>query len=147
VFPNNSLAPGRPAPSASEILEIRTKAATAIVDALPAFVARGYFGPSGYGGDGDRDGEKGGGGENGGEEEGGGGGKSKSGGDKVKARRVKFVEEEILDVFADAYCNRHFVFAVVEGVVCRVFPEMGMNTSDGEGGGLRDGSGSVDGKT
>jgi len=33
----------------------------------------------------------------------------------------------ILDVFSDAYLNRHFVFAVVEVIVVRLFPEMGVD--------------------
>jgi len=35
--------------------------------------------------------------------------------------------QSILDVFGDAYLNRHFVFAVVEVIVVRLFPEMGVD--------------------
>lgn len=33
--------------------------------------------------------------------------------------------EELLDVFGDAYCNRHLMYAVVELLVVRLIPEMG----------------------
>lgn len=44
------------------------------------------------------------------------------------AERADMVDdvEGILDVFGDAYLNRHFVFAVVEVLVVRLFPEMGV---------------------
>lgn len=32
--------------------------------------------------------------------------------------------EELLDVFGDAYLNKHLIFAAVDHVVCRLFPEM-----------------------
>jgi len=35
--------------------------------------------------------------------------------------------EGTLDVFGDAYLNRHFVFAIVEVLVVRLFPEMGVD--------------------
>lgn len=37
--------------------------------------------------------------------------------------------EGMLDVFGDPYLNRHFVFAVVEVLVVRLFPEMGVNAA------------------
>jgi len=35
------------------------------------------------------------------------------------------VEREVLDVWGDAYLNRHLAYAIVELVVVRVVPEMG----------------------
>lgn len=32
--------------------------------------------------------------------------------------------EQILDVFGDSYLNKHLIFAIVDHVVCRLFPEM-----------------------
>lgn len=32
--------------------------------------------------------------------------------------------EELLDVFSDPYLNKHFVVAIVDLVVCRLFPEL-----------------------
>lgn len=39
--------------------------------------------------------------------------------------------EELLEVFGDAYCNKHLVFGVLDWVVVRLCPEMGMG--DGRG--------------
>ncbi|KAH6681799.1 hypothetical protein B0J14DRAFT_577186 [Halenospora varia] len=38
-------------------------------------------------------------------------------------RRVKEVEE-VLDVFGDSYCNKHFLYGVVELIVVRLMPEL-----------------------
>lgn len=35
------------------------------------------------------------------------------------------IEEDILDVFADVYMNKHLVFGVMELVVVRLVPELG----------------------
>jgi hypothetical protein len=40
-----------------------------------------------------------------------------------KERRTLEVEEA-LGVFGDAYCNKHFVYGIVELVVVRLMPEM-----------------------
>ena len=37
---------------------------------------------------------------------------------------IRDIEEGILDVFSDAYCNKHFVYAVLELVLVRVMPEL-----------------------
>lgn len=99
IFPNNAaLAPSRlDPPSAEHILDIKRKAAEAIVDALPKWVALRYFVS---GGDDD-------------EEEG--------------ERREVVLERvaELLDVLGDAYMNKHLVFGIVELVVVRVLPEVG----------------------
>ncbi|GAB7345051.1 hypothetical protein MBLNU457_3464t1 [Dothideomycetes sp. NU457] len=87
LFPNNSLAPGRPAPTPSEIQDMKRAAANAIIDALPEMVRKVYF---------------------------------------AGAERSDMISdvEAMLDVFGDSYLNRHFVFAVVEVLVVRLFPEM-----------------------
>ena len=36
--------------------------------------------------------------------------------------------EEILDVFGDAYLNKHLVYNILELVVIRVVPELGEST-------------------
>lgn len=38
-------------------------------------------------------------------------------------RRVKEVEER-LNVFDDAYCNKHFLYGLVELIIIRLMPEM-----------------------
>ena len=42
-------------------------------------------------------------------------------GDEANARRTV---EEMLDVFGDAYCNKHLVFGIIELLVVRLMPEM-----------------------
>jgi len=37
---------------------------------------------------------------------------------------IRDIEEGILDVFSDAYCNKHFVYGVLELVLVRVMPEL-----------------------
>jgi hypothetical protein len=34
------------------------------------------------------------------------------------------IERGILDVFSDAYCNKHLVYGILELVVVRLLPEM-----------------------
>jgi hypothetical protein len=34
------------------------------------------------------------------------------------------IEEGILDVFSDEYCNRHFLYGVLELVLVRLMPEL-----------------------
>lgn len=38
-------------------------------------------------------------------------------------RRIVEVEE-VLDCFGDAYCNKHFMYGVVELIVVRLIPEI-----------------------
>jgi len=44
------------------------------------------------------------------------------------------IEDSILDVFGDEYLNRHLLYSVLECVVVRIVPEMGMEMSEGGGG-------------
>ncbi|PNS17932.1 PXA domain protein 1 [Sphaceloma murrayae] len=37
---------------------------------------------------------------------------------------LKRIGEDILSVFEDGYCNKHLLFAIVEVVLCRIFPEL-----------------------
>jgi len=48
---------------------------------------------------------------------------------------------EILDVFGDAYMNRHWVFAMTEVIVCRLFPELMEDGGGDDAGGARKGKG------
>jgi len=36
--------------------------------------------------------------------------------------------EDILDVFGDAYCNKHLVYNILELVIVRLVPELGEST-------------------
>jgi len=35
------------------------------------------------------------------------------------------IERGILDVFSDAYCNKHLVYGIVELILLRLLPELG----------------------
>lgn len=96
LFPNNSLAPGVPPPSTpDEIAAIKRRCAQTILSLIPDAVRRVYFG-SGTGENAkDRD-----------------------------TAAVECIEQEILVLFEDEYMNKHFLFALVEVVVCRLFPEL-----------------------
>jgi hypothetical protein len=37
------------------------------------------------------------------------------------------IERGILDVFSDAYCNKHLVYSLVERVLVRLLPELAEN--------------------
>lgn len=68
---------------------------------IAAFVARQIFGGDAEDDDGDDDGVK-------------------------RNKKVeKMVESEVLDVWSDAYCNKHVLYAIVELVIVRVLPELG----------------------
>ena len=34
------------------------------------------------------------------------------------------IESDLLDLFGDAYCNKHLVYAIIETVVAKVLPEL-----------------------
>lgn len=34
------------------------------------------------------------------------------------------IERDILDLFADEYCNKHLVYAIIETVLVKLLPEM-----------------------
>lgn len=40
-----------------------------------------------------------------------------------EGRRVAEIEE-LLDIFGDAYCNRHLMYGIVELIVLRLIPEL-----------------------
>jgi len=84
LFPNNSLAPGRPVPSAAEALAIKRRCAQRIWDTIPPLVSRLYL-PEGVGD-----------------------------------------VEEMLGVLDDAYLTKHLVFGIVELLVVRLIPELGV---------------------
>lgn len=86
LFPNNSLAPPRIAPSESEQLLIRQRCAETILSLIPARIQEIYFG---------------------------------SGID----RRTREVEQ-VLNMFDDSYCNKHFLYGVVELIIVRLMPEL-----------------------
>jgi hypothetical protein len=43
MFPNNSLGPGRVLPTPEEVIQLRSKCAAAIIDALPPIVVKQVF--------------------------------------------------------------------------------------------------------
>lgn len=100
LFPNNGLAPARAVPDAAECLLIRRKCAEGVLRVVPGWVGDVFFGRVGNGdGDGEEDKER------------------------EKERRIKEVEE-MLDVFGDAYANKHLMFGIFELIIVRLIGEI-----------------------
>lgn len=96
VFPNNGLGPPRVVPDDAEALEIKRRAAAAVLSAVPDWAWGLYLGRRGGDGNKQRDPE-------------------------LWETEV----EGWLDVVGDPYMNRHLVVRIVELVVVRLVPEMG----------------------
>lgn len=45
--------------------------------------------------------------------------------DREELIYVEAIESDILDLFADEYCNKHLVYAIIELVLVRLLPELG----------------------
>ncbi|KAI0971093.1 hypothetical protein F4678DRAFT_92709 [Xylaria arbuscula] len=41
-----------------------------------------------------------------------------------EARRLSEIESDIVDIFSDAYCNKHLVYEILELVLVRLVPEL-----------------------
>lgn len=109
LFPNNSNSNNAPAtaPSAAEQAAVRAACAEAILGLVPEGVRGVYFGScSGSWGEDEVQDEK--------HQE-----------EEEESRRRREVEEGILNVLSDAYCNKHLLYGVVELVVVRLVPEVG----------------------
>lgn len=129
IFPNNALAPARVVPSPAEQVAIKRRCAEAILDLIPAGVAKRFFAspvasrrgfPS----------EK----------------KERDDIGEIRgkefAQRERMLAEvvEVLDTFSDSYMNKHLTFGIVELCIVRLMPEIGemsvrelMETRLGEG--------------
>lgn len=112
MFPNNAMAPGKPPPATDEdIRAIKRTCAEEILSLIPERVGGVYFGRCEAA-------------ETVGEQQ----------QEQEKRRQREFevgqVETSVLNLFSDGYLNKHFLFAVVEVVVCRLFPEMAGNGED-----------------
>lgn len=123
LFPFNAPGPPRDPPSPADITEIKRSAASALLALLPARVPRGYFAAGDAvalqrepsvtseergkpdGGDGE---EKG----------------ADNPNDAAQERALNEVEG-LLDVFSDAYLNKHLVYGMLELIVVELLPEMG----------------------
>ncbi len=44
--------------------------------------------------------------------------------DQEEERILSEIETGVLDVFSDAYCNKHLVYGIVELVLVRLMPEL-----------------------
>jgi hypothetical protein len=44
--------------------------------------------------------------------------------DPEEVHFLQIIEKDLLDLFADEYCNKHLVYAIVEAVLARLLPEM-----------------------
>ena len=115
LFPGNARGPPAPEPpSPAERLQIRRRCAQAILSLVPPLIARAFFNVRG-----------------GGEDEGPAAAEAEAGEGKGEGKGEGEDEEmlvqieDMLDVFGDAYLNRHLVYNVLELVIARLVPEMG----------------------
>ncbi|KAF2139623.1 uncharacterized protein K452DRAFT_204712, partial [Aplosporella prunicola CBS 121167] len=105
LFPNNAPgAPRPPPPTKTEAAATRARAAKALLAALPPVVRRLVFGRGRLGGWDV--------------------GTAASNGGGADAEAMQADVEALLDVFGDAYLNKHLVFGIVELVVARLMPEL-----------------------
>jgi hypothetical protein len=120
LFPNNAPAPPRIVPSATETLNIRRTCAENICGLVPEKVRAVYFGTSLTSSTETK-------------------ATASSGEDEktddvlrlhkqrkraqAEERQVREVEE-ILDVFSDVYCNKHFMYTLIDLLIVRLFPEL-----------------------
>ncbi|ROW12055.1 hypothetical protein VMCG_00763 [Cytospora schulzeri] len=133
LFPNNAMGSPTlfPPGSDQELLALRRKCASALWTLVPRGAGRLFFGgtatswlarcfssspPLGAGPD--RDGGGGGGGGDEGEERG------DDGLDDLDAQIITEIETDMLDVFSDAYCNKHLMYGALELILVRIMPEL-----------------------
>lgn len=50
--------------------------------------------------------------------------KGDTGGHTEKERRIRDIEGQVLDLFDDAYCNKHLLYGVVDLIIVRLVPEL-----------------------
>lgn len=87
--------PAPPPPSLDQIAEIRRQCATSILSLLPPSFARQFFSTE------------------------------KAEGEEEMEEWIRQVDTDLLEVWADAYLNKHLAYAILELVVVRVLPELG----------------------
>lgn len=108
LFPNNMPGPSTLVAPASEreLLALRRRCASALLDLLPRGVGPVYFGGRGplWAGSG--------------------GSTEAAQLQEEKTRMLCEIEEGILDVFGDAYCNKHLMYLILELVLVRLMPEL-----------------------
>ncbi|KAF9895388.1 hypothetical protein FE257_000293 [Aspergillus nanangensis] len=49
---------------------------------------------------------------------------SSSNGDQEELLLMAAIEHDILDLFADSYCNKHLIYSIIEVILARLLPEM-----------------------
>lgn len=97
-------------PPSSESATIKRRCATRIFSLIPRPVARSFWGspasPDRRGNHGDAD-------------------LTADGKDEDEDRHyIQTIESDLLDLFADEYCNKHLLYAIVELVLVRLLPEL-----------------------
>lgn len=111
LFPFNSRGPPPPPPpSPEEQLKIRRRAAEAVLSLIPKPVARVYFASSLPNNSNSN-------------------GKEDNANSEEEGEEIITQLEEILDIFGNAYLNKHLVYNILELVVVRLVPEMGECTT------------------
>ncbi|OJJ47653.1 hypothetical protein ASPZODRAFT_131207 [Penicilliopsis zonata CBS 506.65] len=88
-------------PSGPEILVIKRQCAARILSLIPHPVALRLFGAA-YDGKNPEDHED----------------------KQSNEEQLKAIEEDILDLFADEYCNKHLIYSILETVLAKLLPEM-----------------------
>lgn len=126
MFPHNAQGTPTLSPPSSdhELRALRRKCAGAWEALVPRAVGRLYFGGratswlaawwSGSGGNTTNDGDN-----NGGTT-----GAGVASDEDLDARIVTEIESDILDVFGDAYCNKHLMYGALELILVRLIPEL-----------------------
>ena len=102
LFPGDTLAPPRIVPTPAKQRAIKRECAETLLDVIPPVVARRFFAlqitESG----------------------------DSTATEKEKEREQMLLEiEDVLDIFGDAYMNKHLVFGIVELCLVRLLPEIG----------------------
>ena len=115
LFPNNAPAPPRAVPSLAQQIAIKRACAEAILGLIPPIIARRFFAVSvasepawSTAKSEAQDHEK------------------TREGDIDPEREQMLIEiEDVLDIFADSYMNKHLIFGILELCVVRLMPEVG----------------------
>jgi hypothetical protein len=134
LFPNNTMGPGRDAPSPDEQLEIKRQAAESILDVVPLVVARRIFAaepkPISREINGDSSNvmhisEERSPAHNGPQSATPSVKVEDDHGDLIERQALIGAVEDILNLFQDSYMNKHLIFAIIELVFVRLIPELG----------------------
>ncbi|EAW08184.1 uncharacterized protein ACLA_029120 [Aspergillus clavatus NRRL 1] len=113
------------APSAPEIAAIKRECAARILSLVPRPVARSFFGVSaGNSGSTTPNGSQGNDAQQQQHSSRASSPVSTSSNDAEEALLLEAIERDILDLFADEYCNKHLIYSIIEIVLVKILPEL-----------------------